>query len=126
MPVGTRNMSPEQMAANIAAYKAKVAAKIQARQAKAKSQVEVDELSDLLSRASMSSSVDELESLLGNLSMGGRRRTRKSKGKKRGGDDPLESCQKKVKELEEIISNCGQEMRRLRQRIGGRTHKRKH
>jgi hypothetical protein len=119
-------MSPEQMAANLAAYKAKVAAKIQARQAKAKSQVEVDELSEMMSRASMSSSVDELESLLGNLSMGGRRRTRKSKGKKRGGDDPLESCQKKVKELEEIISNCGQEMRRLRQRIGGRTHKRKH
>ena len=57
------------MAANIAAYKAKVAAKIQARQAKAKSQVEVDELSDLLSRASMSSSVDELESLLGNLTI---------------------------------------------------------
>jgi hypothetical protein len=128
MPVGTRNTSPEQMAANLAAYKAKVAAKIEARKARATSAVEVDELSSLLSRVSMSSSVDDLDDLLKGLSMGGRRRTRKSKGKKRGGDDPLESCEAKVKELEEIISNCGQEMRRLRQRIGGRkrTHKRNH
>ena len=130
MPVGTRNTSPEQMAANLAAYKAKVAAKIEARKARATSAVEVDELSSLLSRVSMSSSVDDLDDLLKGLSMGGRRRTRKSKGKgkKRGGDDPLATCEEKVKELEEIISNCGQEMRRLRQRIGGRkrTHKRNH
>jgi hypothetical protein len=128
MPVGTRNTSPEQMAANLAAYKAKVAAKIEARKARATSAVEVDELSSLLSRVSMSSSVDDLDDLLKGLSMGGRRRTRrnKNKGKKRGGDDPLATCEAKVKELEEIIRNCGQEMRRLRQRIGGRTHKRKH
>lgn len=128
MPIGTRNTSPEQMAANLAAYKAKVAAKIQARKAKATSSAEVDELSGLLSRVSMSSSVDDLDDLMKDLKMGGRRRTRrnKSKGKKRGGDDPLESCEAKVKELEEIISNCGQEMRRLRQQAGRRTRKQKH
>jgi hypothetical protein len=74
-------MSDAEKAANLAAYKAKVAAKLEARKAKASSSAEVDELSGLLSRVSMSSSVDELESLLGNLSMGGRRRTRKQKHK---------------------------------------------
>jgi DNA-binding transcriptional LysR family regulator len=58
-------MSDAEKAANLAAYKAKVAAKLQARKAKASSSAEVDELSGLLSRVSMSSSVDELESLLG-------------------------------------------------------------
>jgi len=81
MPVGTRNTSPEQMAANLAAYKAKIAAKLEARKAKATSSAEVDELSSLLSRVSMSSSVDDLDDLMKGLSMGGRRRTRKQKHK---------------------------------------------
>ena len=127
MPVGTRNMSPEQMAANLAAYKAKVAAKLEARKAKATSSAEVDELSGLLSRVSMSSSVDDLDDLMKGLSVGGRRRTRKQKrkgkGKKRGGDDPTEidRCEAKVKELEAALSNL-----RAVVGVGGRTRKRKH
>jgi hypothetical protein len=123
MPIGTRNTSPEQMAANLAAYKAKVAAKIEARKAKATSAVEVDELSSLLSRVSMSSSVDDLDDLLKGLSMGGRRRTRrnKGKGKKRGGNDPtgtrLARCREEVRELEEAVD------RLRRQSRGGRTRK---
>jgi hypothetical protein len=120
-------MSPEQMAANLAAYKAKVAAKLEARKAKATSSAEVDELSGLLSRVSMSSSVDDLDDLMKGLSVGGRRRTRKQKrkgkGKKRGGDDPTEidRCEAKVKELEAALSNL-----RAVVGVGGRTRKRKH
>jgi chromosome segregation ATPase len=111
------------MAANVATWKAKLAAKIEARKAKAASSAEVDELNSLLSRVSMSSSVDELESLLGNLSMGGRRRTRKQKrkGKKRGGNDPADTrlarCREEVRELEEAVD------RLRRQSRGGRTRK---
>jgi hypothetical protein len=112
------------MAANLAAYKAKVAAKVQAkieaRRRAAADAAELDELSSLLSRVSMSSSVDELESLLGNLSMGGRRRTRKHK--KRGGEDHADTiarCREEVKELEEAVD------RLRRQRRGGRTRKHK-
>jgi hypothetical protein len=123
MPVGTRNTSPEQMAANLAAYKAKIAAKLEARKAKATSSAEVDELSSLLSRVSMSSSVDDLDDLMKGLSMGGRRRTRKQKGKKRGGDDHADTiarCREEVKELEEAVD------RLRRQRRGGtRKHSRK-
>ena len=103
-------MSDAEKAANLAAYKAKVAAKLQARKAKASSSAEVDELSGLLSRVSMSSSVDELDDLMQGLSMGGRRRTRKQKrkGKKhprktrktrRGGVQPPMSLPEKVKML---------------------------
>jgi hypothetical protein len=124
MPVGTRNTSPEQMAANLAAYKAKVAAKIEARKAKATSAVEVDELSSLLSRVSMSSSVDDLDDLLKGLSMGGRRRTRrnKSKGKKRGGENPCQDLEEQVKELEEAVARRD---RQLGRRGGTRKHSRK-
>jgi hypothetical protein len=125
MPVGTRNTSPEQMAANLASYKAKVAAKIEARKAKATSSAEVDELSSLLSRVSMSSSVDDLDDLMKGLSMGGRRRTRrnKGKGKKRGGDDHADTiarCREEVKELEEAVD------RLRRQRRGGTRKHKKH
>jgi len=122
MPVGTRNTSPEQMAANLASYKAKVAAKIEARKAKATSSAEVDELSSLLSRVSMSSSVDDLDDLMKGLSMGGRRRTRKHKGKKRGGDDPCDDLKEQVKELEEGIARRD---RQLGRRGGTRKRTRK-
>lgn len=122
MPVGTRNTSPEQMAANLASYKAKVAAKIEARKAKATSSAEVDELSSLLSRVSMSSSVDDLDDLMKGLSMGGRRRTRKHKGKKRGGADPCDDLKEQVKELEEGIARRD---RQLGRRGGTRKHTRK-
>jgi hypothetical protein len=114
MPVGTRNTSSEQKAANFAAYKTKVAEKLQAkiaqRQRAAAGADELAELNGLLSRVSMSSSVDDLEDLLKDLKMGGRRRTRKQKhkGKKhprktrktrRGGVQPPMSIQEKVKML---------------------------
>jgi hypothetical protein len=111
------------MAANLAAYKAKLAAKIEARKAKATSSVEVDELTGLLSRVSMSSSVDDLEDLMKDLKMGGRRRTRKQKhrGKKRGGNDPTDTrlarCREEVRELEAAVD------RLRRQSRGGRTRK---
>jgi len=122
MPVGTRNTSPEQMAANVATWKAKLAAKIEARKAKAASSAEVDELNSLLSRVSMSSSVDDLEDLMKGLSMGGRRRTRrnKGKGKKRGGDDPCDDLKEQIKELEEGIARRD---RQLGRRGGTRKHK---
>jgi hypothetical protein len=122
MPVGTRNTSPEQMAANLAAYKAKVAAKIEARKARATSAVEVDELSSLLSRVSMSSSVDDLDDLMKGLSMGGRRRTRKHKGKKRGGQDPCDDLKEQVKELEEGIARRDRQLGRR----GGTRKQKKH
>ncbi len=122
MPVGTRNTSPEQMAANLAAYKAKIAAKLEARKAKATSSSEVDELSSLLSRVSMSSSVDDLEDLLKGLSMGGRRRTRKGKGKKRGGDDPCDDLKEQIKELEEGIARRDRQLGRR----GGTRKNKKH
>jgi chromosome segregation ATPase len=57
------------------------------------------------------------------LGMGGRRRTRKQKGKKRGGDDHADTiarCREEVKELEEAVD------RLRRQRRGGtRKHPRK-
>ena len=122
MPVGTRNTSTEQMAANVATWKANLAAKIEARKAKAASSAEVDELNSLLSRVSMSSSVDELDDLMKGLSMGGRRKTRKHKGKKRGGDDHADTiarCREEVKELEEAVD------RLRRQRRGGTRKTRK-
>ena len=122
MPVGTRNTSPEQMAANLAARKAILEEKLRARKAKAASLAEVDELSSLLSRVSMSSSVDDLDDLMKGLSMGGRRRTRKHKGKKRGGADPCDDLKEQIKELEEGIARRD---RQLGRRGGTRKHSRK-
>lgn len=132
MPIGTRNMSPEQMAANLAAYKAKVAAKIEARKARATSEKEIDELTAALEGLSTATGMDDITAKLASmgLSMGGRRtRRNKSKGKKRGGDDPtvmemdLRRCEEKVRELETSLSNL-----RAVMGVGGRkrTHKRKH
>jgi hypothetical protein len=126
MPVGTRNTSSEQKAANFAAYqemvKKKLEKKLEALRAKQPSSPEIDELSSLLSRVSMSSSVDDLDDLMKGLSMGGRRRTRKHKGKKRGGNDRADTiarCREEVKELEEAVD------RLRRQRRGGTRKTRK-
>jgi NTP pyrophosphatase (non-canonical NTP hydrolase) len=72
----------------------------------------------------MSSSVDDLDDLMKGLSMGGRRRTRrnKGKGKKRGGNDHADTiarCREEVKELEEAVD------RLRRQRRGGTRKTRK-
>jgi len=127
MPVGTRNTSPAQMAANFAAYqemvKKKLEKKLEALRAKAASSAEVDELSSLLSRVSMSSSVDDLEDLLKGLSVdGGRRRTRKSKSKKRGGADPCHDLEEQIKELEEGIARRDRQLGRR----GGTRKNKKH
>jgi hypothetical protein len=54
------------------------------------------------------------------LGMGGRRRTRKHKGKKRGGRDPCDDLKEQVKELEEGIARRD---RQLGRRGGTRKHK---
>jgi hypothetical protein len=54
--------------------------------------------------------------------MGGRRRTRKHKGKKRGGDDPCDDLKEQVKELEEGIARRD---RQLGRRGGTRKRTRK-
>ena len=71
----------------------------------------------------MSSSVDDLDDLMKGLSMGGRRKTRKHKGKKRGGDDPCDDLKEQIKELEEGIARRD---RQLGRRGGTRKHSRKH
>jgi len=65
-------------------------------------------------------SVADLTSMFGN--MGGRRRTRKGKGKKRGGADPCDDLKEQVKELEEGIARRD---RQLGRRGGTRKHTRK-
>ena len=50
--------------------------------------------------------------------MGGRRRTRKSKGKKRGGENPCHDLEEQVKELEEAVARRDRQLGR-----GGRTRK---
>ena len=54
------------------------------------------------------------------LGMGGRRRTRKGKGKKRGGENPCHDLEEQVKELEEGIARRD---RQLGRRGGTRKHK---
>ena len=54
------------------------------------------------------------------LGMGGRRRTRKGKGKKRGGENPCHDLEEQVKELEEAVARRDRQLGR-----GGRTRKNK-
>ena len=56
------------------------------------------------------------------LGMGGRRRTRKGKGKKRGGENPCQDLEEQIKELEEGIARRD---RQLGRRGGTRKHTRK-